>query len=190
MLLSPPSRYLCLDLCRCLCPVGSQARGRHCPHARDRFLHPAGGANAFLRREFQTISYFIVGLAILLFLAMPRESNVQIAVGFITGALLSMLTIVIGMNVATRANARTTQAARTLPGKALTIAFRGGAAMGLTEARPSLSLSCSPSYGVLPAVRRLPHAECVLHRFKQPLPAASLSIYHDLVVFDRLSVLY
>lgn len=121
------------------------------------------GANAFLRREFQTIAYFIVGLAILLFLVMPQESRVQIAVGFITKALLSMLAIVIGMNVATRVNVRTTQAARTLPGKALTIAFRGGAAMELTEARPSLSLSCSPSYGVLPAVRRLPHAECVLH---------------------------
>jgi len=90
------------------------------------------GANAFLRREFQTIAYFIVGLAILLFLVMPRGSNVQIAVGFITGALLSMLAITIGMNVATRANVRTTQAARTLPGKALTIAFRGGATMGLT----------------------------------------------------------
>jgi K(+)-stimulated pyrophosphate-energized sodium pump len=90
------------------------------------------GANAFLRREFRTIAYFIVGLAIVLFLVMPRESNGQIAVGFITGALLSMLAITIGMNVATRANVRTTQAARTLPGKALTIAFRGGATMGLT----------------------------------------------------------
>jgi len=90
------------------------------------------GANTFLRREFQTIAYFIVGLAILLFLVMPKESNVQISIGFIVGALLSMLAIVIGMNVATRANVRTTQAARTLPGKALTIAFRGGAAMGLT----------------------------------------------------------
>jgi K(+)-stimulated pyrophosphate-energized sodium pump len=90
------------------------------------------GANAFLRREFLTIAYFVVGLAVLLLLVMPRGTNVQIAVGFITGALLSMLAIVIGMNVATRANVRTTQAARTLPGKALTIAFRGGAAMGLT----------------------------------------------------------
>jgi K(+)-stimulated pyrophosphate-energized sodium pump len=90
------------------------------------------GANAFLRREFQTIAYFIVGLAVLLYIVMPRGESLQIAVGFITGALLSMLAITIGMNVATRANVRTTQAARTLPGKALTVAFRGGAVMGLT----------------------------------------------------------
>ena len=90
------------------------------------------GAKVFLKREFRTIGYFIVGLAILLFLIMPRDSHVQIAAGFITGALLSMLAITIGINVATRANVRTAQAARTLPGKALTIAFRGGATMGLT----------------------------------------------------------
>jgi K(+)-stimulated pyrophosphate-energized sodium pump len=90
------------------------------------------GANAFLRREFQTIAYFIVGLAVLLYIVMPRGESLQIAVGFIVGALLSMLAITIGMNVAIRANVRTTQAARTLPGKALTVAFRGGAVMGLT----------------------------------------------------------
>jgi K(+)-stimulated pyrophosphate-energized sodium pump len=88
------------------------------------------GANAFLRTEFRTISYFIVGLAVLLLLAFWPEW--QIAFGFVTGALLSMLAITIGMNVATRANVRTAQAARSLPGKALTIAFRGGAVMGLT----------------------------------------------------------
>ena len=88
------------------------------------------GANAFLRREFQTIAYFIAGLAVLLLIVMwPRW---QIAFSFVCGALTSMLAITIGMNVATRANVRTAQAARTLPGKALTIAFRGGAVMGLT----------------------------------------------------------
>jgi len=88
------------------------------------------GANAFLRREFQTISYFIIGLAALLLAVFwPRW---QIGFGFVVGALLSMLAITIGMNVATRANVRTAQAARALPGKALTIAFRGGAVMGLT----------------------------------------------------------
>jgi K(+)-stimulated pyrophosphate-energized sodium pump len=88
------------------------------------------GANAFLRREFRTIAYFIAGMAALLFIVFwPKW---QIGFSFICGALLSMLAITIGMNVATKANVRTTQAARTLPGKALTIAFRGGATMGLT----------------------------------------------------------
>lgn len=86
------------------------------------------GANAFLRREFLTIAYFIVGLAILLLIVMPGW---QIAFGFVFGALFSMLAILIGMNAAVRANVRTTHAARTNPGKALTVAFRGGSIMGL-----------------------------------------------------------
>jgi len=86
------------------------------------------GANVFLRREFQTIAYFIVGIAIL-FLVFRGW---QIAFGFVLGALLSMLAMVVGMNAATRANVRTSNAAREgRADKALTIAFRGGAVMGL-----------------------------------------------------------
>ncbi|HIC94758.1 MAG TPA: sodium-translocating pyrophosphatase [Anaerolineae bacterium] len=88
------------------------------------------GANAFLKREFRTISYFIVVLAVVLLAVMwPRW---QIAFGFVIGALLSMLAVIIGMNVAVRANVRTTNAARSSAGKALTLAFRGGATMGLS----------------------------------------------------------
>jgi len=88
------------------------------------------GANAFLRREFQTIAYFIVGGAALLLLAMwPRW---QIAFGFTVGAVFSLFATVIGMNAATKANVRAINAARTDSGSALTIAFRGGATMGLS----------------------------------------------------------
>ncbi len=88
------------------------------------------GANAYLRRQFRTIAYFIVGLAALLLIAMwPRW---QIAFGFVVGALLAQLAIFIGMNAAVRANVRTTQAATTSPAKALLLAFRGGGVMGLT----------------------------------------------------------
>ena len=88
------------------------------------------GANAFLKREFRTISYFIAVLAVVLLAAMwPRW---QIAFGFVMGALFSMLAILIGMNVAVRANVRTTSAARSSAGKALTLAFRGGATMGMS----------------------------------------------------------
>jgi K(+)-stimulated pyrophosphate-energized sodium pump len=87
------------------------------------------GANAYLRRQFQTIAYFIVGLAALLLIVMwPRW---QTAFGFIVGALLAQLAIFLGMNAAVRANVRTTQAARTSAGKALVVAFRGGSVMGL-----------------------------------------------------------
>jgi len=86
------------------------------------------GANAFLRREFQTIAYFIVVIAVLLAIFLGW----QIAFGFVTGAVFSLLAIFIGMNVATRANVRTSSAARTSAGRALTIAFRGGSVMGLS----------------------------------------------------------
>jgi len=88
------------------------------------------GANAFLHREFLTIAPFVVILAVVLFVVMP-EGKWQIAVGVITGATFSLLAIYIGMNAAVRANVRTTSAARTSAGKALTVAFRGGSIMGL-----------------------------------------------------------
>jgi K(+)-stimulated pyrophosphate-energized sodium pump len=86
------------------------------------------GANAFLRREFQTIAYFISGIAVLLLFLLKW----QIAFGFVTGAIFSLLAIFVGMNVATRANVRTSNAARSSAGRALTIAFRGGSVMGLS----------------------------------------------------------
>ncbi len=86
------------------------------------------GANAFLRREFQTIAVFIVVIAVLLLIFLEWE----IAFGFVMGAVFSLLAIFIGMNVATRANVRTSNAARTSAGRALTIAFRGGSVMGLS----------------------------------------------------------
>ena len=88
------------------------------------------GANAFLRRQFQTIGYFVVALTALLLVVMwPRW---QIALGFVVGTGFCMLAIYIGMNAATRANVRTTSAARSSAARALMIAFRGGSAMGLS----------------------------------------------------------
>ena len=86
------------------------------------------GANAFLRREFQTIGYFIAGIAVLLLIFLKW----QIAFGFVMGAVFSLLAIFVGMNAATRANVRTSNAARSSVGKALTVAFRGGSVMGLS----------------------------------------------------------
>jgi len=86
------------------------------------------GANVFLRREFKAISYFIAGLAVLFLIF----RGWQIALGFVLGALFSMVAMVVGMNAATRANVRTSNAARLgRADKALTIAFRGGAVMGV-----------------------------------------------------------
>ncbi|MBE9506459.1 MAG: sodium-translocating pyrophosphatase [Chloroflexi bacterium] len=90
------------------------------------------GANTFLRREIITIVPFVVALALLLLIAMPKESNWQIALGFVVGAAFSMLSIFIGMNAATRANVRTTAAVRSSAARAMLVAFRGGGVMGLT----------------------------------------------------------
>lgn len=86
------------------------------------------GAYTFLRREFKTISYFIIPLAMLLFILLGW----QIAFGFVVGVLFSMLAILLGMSGAVRANVRVANAARTSAGKSLVLAFRGGAIMGFS----------------------------------------------------------
>ncbi len=86
------------------------------------------GAYAYLKREFTTISYVIIPFAIVLFIILGWE----IAFGFFLGALFSMIAIIIGMSGAVIANVRTANAACTSPGKALILAFRGGAIMGFS----------------------------------------------------------
>lgn len=93
----------------------------------------AEGAMSFLKAEYKVLAIFVVAVAILLFLKGSYEvgSNGMVAVSFIVGAICSALAGFIGMRVATKANVRTTQAARTSLGKALEVAFAGGAVMGL-----------------------------------------------------------
>ena len=92
------------------------------------------GSVAFMRREYAAIGVFVVVMAslILIFLDWGRPWG---AVAYVFGAVLSGLAGVIGMRIATAANARTAEAAR-LGGtaKALPVAFRGGAVMGFTVA--------------------------------------------------------
>ena len=64
--------------------------------------------------------------------ALHKESHPLVAVAFIAGALCSALAGLIGMKVATKANVRTTQAARRGLGPALEIAFAGGSVMGMS----------------------------------------------------------
>ncbi|MDG2342693.1 MAG: sodium-translocating pyrophosphatase [Cytophagales bacterium] len=92
----------------------------------------ADGAMAFLRAEYKLLSVFVIITAILLGLKGKSEgSSYLVAVSFIVGAFCSGLAGFIGMKVATKANVRTTNAARESLGKALEIAFSGGAVMGL-----------------------------------------------------------
>jgi K(+)-stimulated pyrophosphate-energized sodium pump len=93
----------------------------------------ADGAMSFLKAEYKILSIFVAAVAVLLFFKGSNEegSNGMVAVSFIVGAICSALAGFIGMRVATKANVRTTQAARTSLGRALEVAFAGGAVMGL-----------------------------------------------------------
>jgi K(+)-stimulated pyrophosphate-energized sodium pump len=101
------------------------------------------GARAFLRREYTWVAGFVVIMAILIFALL--DYGRWGAVAYLTGAVLSALAGFVGMTVATMANARTTQAARTGPQLALPLAFKGGAVMGFTVAGLGL-LGLSLSY--------------------------------------------
>ena len=93
----------------------------------------AEGAMAFLKAEWKILGYFVAIVALLLgFMSQSNESSHwSISISFIIGAVFSATAGYIGMNVATKANVRTAQAAKTSLSKALNVSFTGGAVMGL-----------------------------------------------------------
>ncbi|HEY0741447.1 MAG TPA: sodium-translocating pyrophosphatase [Chryseosolibacter sp.] len=93
----------------------------------------ASGAMAFLKAEWKVLGYFAVIAAILLGWSgtLVEDSHPIIAVAFLIGAVLSALAGYIGMKIATKANVRTTHAARTSLAKALKVSFTGGSVMGI-----------------------------------------------------------
>ncbi|HKJ45904.1 MAG TPA: sodium-translocating pyrophosphatase [Balneolales bacterium] len=95
--------------------------------------HISDGAMAFLKAEYKVLIIFVFVVAILLGIsgATTAGSSPLVAISFIMGAFCSALAGFIGMKVATKANVRTTNAARGGIGKALEIAFAGGSVMGL-----------------------------------------------------------
>ncbi len=93
----------------------------------------ADGAMAFLKAEWKILSYFAIIAAILLAYSgtLIETSSYLIAISFIIGAITSAFAGYIGMNIATKSNIRTTQAARSSLAKALQVSFTGGSVMGL-----------------------------------------------------------
>ncbi len=90
-----------------------------------------GGAMAFLGREYRVLAIFIVVVFVLIAIAMSWKT----ALAFVGGAICSMTCGFIGMKAATRANVRTSEAARAHgQAKALEVSFNGGAVMGLAVA--------------------------------------------------------
>ncbi len=93
------------------------------------------GARAFLKQEYTWVAAFAVAMLILIAIVITPLASVS----YIIGAVLSATAGYAGMTVATMANARTTEAAKQGPGKALPVAFRGGAVMGFAVAGLALT---------------------------------------------------
>lgn len=95
--------------------------------------HIADGAMAFLKAEYKILTYFVVIVAVLL--AVMGMSNPAshwgIGIAFVVGAVFSALAGFIGMKIATKANVRTAEAAKTSLSKALKVSFAGGSVMGM-----------------------------------------------------------
>jgi K(+)-stimulated pyrophosphate-energized sodium pump len=93
----------------------------------------ASGAMAFLKAEWKVLGYFAVFAAILLGWSgsLVEDSSPLIAISFVIGAVLSAFAGYLGMKIATKANVRTTQAARTSLAQALKVSFTGGSVMGI-----------------------------------------------------------
>ena len=94
----------------------------------------ADGAMAFLKAEYRVLSIFVLAVAVLLSIANSgkADSSPLIALSFIVGAIASAFAGFLGMKVATKANNRTTNAARSSLAQALNVAFTGGSVMGLS----------------------------------------------------------
>src|SRR5688572_20454621 len=94
--------------------------------------HISEGAMAFLKAEYKVLAIFVLCVALLLaFTADSEGSHPLVGLSFVLGAFCSALAGFIGMRVATKANVRTTNAARISLGKALEVAFAGGSVMGM-----------------------------------------------------------
>jgi len=93
----------------------------------------AKGAMAFLKAEWKVMFYFVIIAGILLAYSgtLVETSSPVIAISFIIGAIFSAFAGYVGMNIATKANVRTTQSAKTSLAKALKVSFSGGTVMGL-----------------------------------------------------------
>ena len=91
------------------------------------------GAMAFLRAEYKILGYFVIIAGLLLGMLgySNPDSHWSIALAFVMGAIFSAMAGYIGMRVATKANVRTAQAARSSLKKALAVSFTGGSVMGL-----------------------------------------------------------
>jgi len=89
------------------------------------------GATAFIVREYKVLAMFVMIVSGLLYWVNMASNTTEVAFSFVVGAACSALAGALGMRVATLANHRTTEAARTSLSSALNVAFSGGVVMGM-----------------------------------------------------------
>jgi K(+)-stimulated pyrophosphate-energized sodium pump len=97
------------------------------------------GAAAFIRREYTTLAIFVTVVAVLIGIFLPQPVwqssdlwlNLQLPIAYMFGSFCSALAGYLGLNIATKANAKVANAAQGGLNKAFPIGFRGGAVMGL-----------------------------------------------------------
>ena len=134
------------------------------------------GAMAFLRREYTVLAVFVAVVAVLLYLAIGSGT----AAAYVAGAGCSVLAGFFGMKAATRANVRTSAAANTEgQGKALRVAFFGGAVMGLSVAALGLLgigvLYALEAAGAIPGTGDLPRFAEIVSGFA--MGASSIALF-------------
>lgn len=114
------------------------------------------GANAFIRREYKMLAVFVVAVSMLIMIFLPKPlwgadaeplKNVSMVLAYVFGSSCSALAGVLGLNVATKANAKVAHAAQSGLNKAFIVGFRGGGVMGLSVVGVGL-LGISIVYGV------------------------------------------
>jgi K(+)-stimulated pyrophosphate-energized sodium pump len=123
------------------------------------------GAAAFIKREYTTLAIFITVVAVLISIFLPQPLwedhnlllNLQLPIAYMFGSFCSALAGYLGLNVATKANAKVANAAQGGLTKAFPIGFRGGAVMGLSVvgvglAGISIVYSLTGVIGTIPAV--------------------------------------
>ncbi len=102
------------------------------PKMDDIHKNIADGAMSFLKAEYKVLIIFVICVALLLgFSADSETSSPLVALSFVIGAFCSALAGFVGMRIATKANARTTQASRSSLAEGLNVAFAGGSVMGM-----------------------------------------------------------
>ena len=130
------------------------------------------GSRAFLRREYRAVAIFIAVMFVVIAVALPN--GLLSALAYVVGASFSALAGFIGMTVATMANARTAEAAKSGAQVALPLAFRGGAVMGFTVAGLSL-FGVAVAYIIFTATLELGPAIQVVTTYS--LGASSIALF-------------